>query len=849
MKYKILESYKKQYQTIVLTTIVYISSVVLTHILAQDIYIDNTTQKQYISMMGCDMERSGRNFLNVINQQEVINWLVKDTPVNTWRVRYDKLQEMEEGVKDFSTYEGEILAMKMMLEVNPDIKFFATMKSDYHGYSEGNRNNLPVFIYDYWYDAETESYYGTKNFDTQKYAVFLADYLEYMQQQNVPISYLSTSKEWRAVFTVERVKEILNFLITELEIRNVNMPLIVDPGSWSITQGIKTIKEYQQENINELVFGYCSHNYWSKETKTWYDFVEMAKLAGKHTFQDETGTAAGPATYEVDFTRALDNYSERLTYFDAGIEGELFFEVWPRGYNPVESTSYFSRPVFFRNNGRAYRMRSYYLMQKFIETSINTYYYPSWQENNTVNPSLKTNVFATDDKLNIWVVNHSNISYDQLNFNLENNDYTNNQMLIEQTTWTEDSNIQGDKQDIHSNGNHKFTASIPKKSIHCFTLNKQFNIDLSYFINNTEIEVNSLDRKIKVNQGDNLTINAQISLNRKTWLWSGPNSFSSDKSSISLDNIQPYMSGTYNCKLTNWLDNQPSVNIDIEVSCNNTEETLSTYYKINDESWIHTNGNTTIFIEKNNNIKLETRILSGSYYWLHNNIKYKDISLEKIAVGNSGIYTLVYTSDEGCTQYQNFEIIVNCTDTPNLTFYSKINELNWTKENNLSVAIGDKVKFGPQSNNQESYWSYTGPNNFKYKYVREVTIDSITPEHLGEYELKRIDPYECENNILINLTLKEDNTLSNISPNLETIKEYKITSTNPFSDSIDLKFKENQNQVIELYSLKGKLISKNKLQYNHNTININTSNYVSGLYILKIINDKKQTYYYEKLIK
>ena len=64
-----------------------------------------------------------------------------DIPFNTYRVKYDKLQEMTEGDVDMDgAYADQVKSMKLLKLASPDIKFYATMKSDYNGYNQGDRN-------------------------------------------------------------------------------------------------------------------------------------------------------------------------------------------------------------------------------------------------------------------------------------------------------------------------------------------------------------------------------------------------------------------------------------------------------------------------------------------------------------------------------------------------------------------------------------------------------------------------------------------------------------------------------------------------------------------------------------
>ncbi|MGE9269215.1 MAG: hypothetical protein ACQKBU_00295, partial [Verrucomicrobiales bacterium] len=337
---------------------------------AQTIVVDPADERQFISMMGGDMERSGRNFHQAGNPEDVINWCVRDIPFNTWRVGYDKTQEMNEGDKNFSVYDSDVLAMKMIREVNPDIKFFATMESDYHGYSQGNRNNLPTFIYDYAYvDGEGT---GSKTFNAEKYGVFLADYVEYMEDQGVAIDYISTSKEWVQVVNPTRAKATIEAMIAELDFRGVTVPQIIDACTWSITQGINTVNNYNANDITPYVHAFSAHDYWSGETKTWADFSSAANAAGKYAYADETGHGGGGliSTGEVAIRSTIGNYVRKAEYYEDGIQGECIFELWPRGYNEINNNGFYAKPIFFDGGSHAFRMRSYYVMKAFAAGAV-----------------------------------------------------------------------------------------------------------------------------------------------------------------------------------------------------------------------------------------------------------------------------------------------------------------------------------------------------------------------------------------------------------------------------------------------------------------------------------------------
>lgn len=144
---------------------------------AQSIVVNSTNYKQTIDMMGGDIERNSIAIQKAKNKEEIIDWGFKDINFNYCRVQFDKNQELVEGTKNWSFYTKQVATMQQIKAVNPDIKFFATMRTDYDGF--GNDNNMPDWIVDY----------NTKKIEIDKYATFLADYLEFMQKPRCGNSY------------------------------------------------------------------------------------------------------------------------------------------------------------------------------------------------------------------------------------------------------------------------------------------------------------------------------------------------------------------------------------------------------------------------------------------------------------------------------------------------------------------------------------------------------------------------------------------------------------------------------------------------------------------------------------
>lgn len=340
------------------------------------------------------MERSQSNLVNAADPEEVATWCFQDINFNVCRVSYDKKQELVEGTKNMAFYDDAVTAMQLVKKVNPDIKFWATMKSDYNGYNDSN--NLPDWIC---------NYSPTTWFDTDKYGIFLADYLEYMEGQGVPISYLGTSKEWVSVVTAYRARLTMDKIIEECASRGITLPLFVDPASWGITQGVEYIIDCKMIGSIDYYHSFSTHNLNSAEDdlNLYEDFVSEASKYGKPAYCDETSAGSGGSNNGVESTTMasmIREHIERSEFYKDGISGEIVFEMFSRGYNNE------NRAIYFQNGGEARRTRSYYVVKTFINgLGTDKYYIPAIDY--SISDNVHSTCFANDDVLFVTLINNN----------------------------------------------------------------------------------------------------------------------------------------------------------------------------------------------------------------------------------------------------------------------------------------------------------------------------------------------------------------------------------------------------------------------------------------------------------
>ncbi len=429
---------------------------------AQQIAIDVATLKQKIDAIGGDIERSQTFITKAANPAEVMQWCFGDIPFNICRVSYDKKQELTEGVKDTAFYTDAIQSMKWVKQANPNIKFLATMKSDYDGFNEDNHNNLPTFIYDYACTAENTSgncsqSTGTRAFDVNKFGIFLADYLERMHKNGVTISYLATAKEWQSIVTPQRSHDAYVKMKSECISRGVPVPLLIGPASWGLPAGVTFVNTTKQLGYLDDFYCFSSHNLGNNNDQ-YDDFADAAAAAGKQAWDDESSTGGNGRTsgVEPDIAGVLTAYYKKTLHYAAGYAGEVMFELTSRGVSAE------TRSVYFQNGQTGRRLRAYYIMKEFTKQVIGKQYIPS-----TVStlPGVYTMAFREGNNLTMVVVNDSS-AYASVPFNLTSLQLTSS---INQIKWTNTTAITGESSSFDTTDADTFTRTLDANSISIFT--------------------------------------------------------------------------------------------------------------------------------------------------------------------------------------------------------------------------------------------------------------------------------------------------------------------------------------------------------------------------------------------
>lgn len=376
------------------------------------------------------------------------------------RLRYT---DVDEVVENMAFYNDAILTMKAVKTANPEVKFLATMRSDYNGYKSDNWNNLPEYIYNYSCVETNQAgncirTLGNKSFNTDAYGIFLADYLELMHNNNLTISYLATAKEWTSVLTVQRSHDTYTKLKSECASRGIPLPELIAPASWSLSQGVSYVNEVSALGFQNEYHSFSSHNL-NGQDELFDDFTNAANTLGKKAWNDETSAGGGSRTNGVNpgISLALDAYIEKTLQYQGGLIGECFFEINSRGVNSE------TRAIYFTNNTEAKRLRSYYIMKTFANNVLSKSYVETAV---TSLADVHTMAFVLGGEFTLVVINNNETDVD--NVPIVFNDFQLNGQVFE-STWTNTTTDEGDQNIIVKESLNSFKASLKAKSINIYT--------------------------------------------------------------------------------------------------------------------------------------------------------------------------------------------------------------------------------------------------------------------------------------------------------------------------------------------------------------------------------------------
>ncbi|MBP6385917.1 MAG: hypothetical protein KA313_01310 [Pseudarcicella sp.] len=418
------------------------------------------TLKQKVEIIGGDMERSAGFLNSASNADDIVKWCYVDTKFNACRVAINKKQELVEGTPTLSIYDKQIVSMQKIKAANANVKFWATLVTDYAGY--GTENNLPDWIYS-GAGYNGGSYDPTK-LDAIKYARFICDYLKLMKTSGVPITYMSICKEWTSVLNATNEKKVIVEIIRLLgttAYTGVVKPKFIGPATYGVGGGNTFLADVKAKAFQSYYDGFSTHQYDNIAYSNLSSFVSTSASMSKKAYQDETSPGANSATSgaEPNIDVLLDAYSKRADIYQAGMAGEMIFEQWSRGVNTE------TRSIYFKSGTAGTRMRGYYVNKDFTNNVLGLNYVGAGINSMS---NVKVMTFKSASKIYLCIANTGTINYDSTQILIYGN--TISTTTIPKKRWSATSSSTGDNSTDKRLTTNTFNTDIKAKTLTFYTI-------------------------------------------------------------------------------------------------------------------------------------------------------------------------------------------------------------------------------------------------------------------------------------------------------------------------------------------------------------------------------------------
>jgi O-glycosyl hydrolase len=408
------------------------------------IEIDLRETKQRIMVVGGDMERSANSLLDAADPEEIARWAFSDISFNICRVQFDKHQERHEGQRTFEFYKKQVDAMKLIKKVNPKIEFFAVQRSDYNGYHIDDGNNFPTWVYDP----------KRGRFQADKHGRFLADFLTHMHREGIPIRYLSCGKEITQLLDASLVLESIHSMHRHLDAAGVPRPLMVEPSAWSLPQAINFMEQVEKLGTTDVIPIFSTHNYANHGEAEWQTFVKAAAQAGASAWDSESGLDhIDNGIAEPPFARQVNSMVNRFKKYRAGIQGEIFFELWSRGIGQE------TRPIYFQERQHGTRMRAYYIIKHWTNSALGSTVVSAAVR---APATIDAIAFNRNQVLHVWAANLDSEKSANLRIKLRNGEM--NDKAASSLLWTNETPIDGSERTLDRIDANGCSIELPPNS-------------------------------------------------------------------------------------------------------------------------------------------------------------------------------------------------------------------------------------------------------------------------------------------------------------------------------------------------------------------------------------------------
>ncbi len=241
-----------------------------------------------------------------------------------------------------------------------------------------------------------------------------------------------------------------------------------------------------------------------------------------------------------------------------------------------------------------------------------------------------------------------------------------------------------------------------------------------YSINTLNIDVNEPSAEAINNgplcSGEDLNL-MEIAGDGVSWLWSGPNGFSSNQQNPTINNVNLGNQGNYSVTITNSEGCTTAATTDVVIGADFSAVITSNAPVCVDEA-----------LELN-----ETSGQGVSWQWSGPNgfaSNFQNNTLTNITLADAGTYTVTVTNSGGCSKTAMMTITV--LDRPLVQ-----------AENNGPVCEGTNLELNEVGGDAAS-WIWDGPNGF-FSGAQSITLNNIFPSAAGTYSVTITAANGCTN--------------------------------------------------------------------------------------------------------
>lgn len=329
---------------------------------------------------------------------------------------------------------------------NQDFTIFASKKLD-------GQNSFPSWTKD------------SNGVIPSQYAILLADYLVYMQSVGLPVDYLGIDNEAyynEGNITPQKFKDIVDLLKGYAISRNFKMPKIVgyedygpDKNNW--------MQILSENNWLSRMDIYGTHYYpqYRPKGKLLSDLTYANHLTFWSTEPHWDNTKAGTN----DLSLAEQAMCALWDQIDLGMSGFMWWVYG--GANKVRENLMYATSIPIKD------------AQKIDMDDIDG------RDISTLG-KLQTRAFRKGDKITVYAINLSANAFNDYGFNLQTEEAINGN--VDYTQWTDTSPSNGNSGTATLSNNHKFTLTLPSRSITVFS----FKLGITTSINPKKTVENKL---------------------------------------------------------------------------------------------------------------------------------------------------------------------------------------------------------------------------------------------------------------------------------------------------------------------------------------------------------------------